>query len=167
MTAIYRHGQTTMIDYTPSADVSAGAVIAFGAGVVIAHLDIEANRLGAVALNGGVYELPKASGAGLVFDAGDDVFFDPSAASGAGAVTDDDSAAYLGKAVQAATDGAASVLVAHLQPVAHPGAEVGTGLLAAPEQPGDPGDPGEPGGRPAGDAGVLGAPAQPVTRSQE
>lgn len=59
--ATYRHGEPLMIDYTPSADVSAGDVVLLGnttgltCGVV--HTDIANAALGAIAAGGGVYDV--------------------------------------------------------------------------------------------------------------
>lgn len=60
--ATFRHGDPVAVDYTPGTAIAAGQVVAlFGAaltgGVAIAHLDIAANTLGAVAVGGGVYEV--------------------------------------------------------------------------------------------------------------
>lgn len=59
--ATFRHGDPVMIDYTPSADVSAGDVVLLGnttgltCGVV--HTDIANAALGAIAAGGGVYDV--------------------------------------------------------------------------------------------------------------
>jgi predicted RecA/RadA family phage recombinase len=57
--ATFRHGDPVMVDYTPSANVSAGQVILIGntAGWTcgIAHVDIANAALGALAAGGGVY----------------------------------------------------------------------------------------------------------------
>ena len=56
----YRHGEPTMIDYTPSADVSAGDVVLLGnttgltCGVV--HVDTANAVQGAISAGGGVYD---------------------------------------------------------------------------------------------------------------
>jgi hypothetical protein len=59
--ATFRHGDPIMIDYTPGAAVAAGEVIALGgaAGLScgIAHRDIAASELGALAAGGGVYDV--------------------------------------------------------------------------------------------------------------
>lgn len=117
MKAIYRHGNAGKIDYTPSSNVSAGDVIVHGDGVVIAHIDNEANILGAVSDGGGVYSVPKASGEGLTFTRGQDVYFDPTANDGAGEITDDpQDTKYFGKAIEAAGDTDSTFRVRHLQP---------------------------------------------------
>jgi predicted RecA/RadA family phage recombinase len=57
--ADFRHGTPLMVDHTPSAAVAAGKVIVAGGEVWIAHNDIEADRLGAVAApsSSAVYEV--------------------------------------------------------------------------------------------------------------
>lgn len=60
--ATFRHGDPTMIDYTPaSGNVSAGQVVLLGntAGLTcgIAHRDIVNNAQGALASGGGVYDV--------------------------------------------------------------------------------------------------------------
>lgn len=58
----FRHGSPLMIDYTPTGgNVTAGDVVIAGnlTGITcgIAHLDIENNKLGALAAGGGVYDV--------------------------------------------------------------------------------------------------------------
>ena len=60
--ASMRHGDPTMIDYTPSSgNVSAGQVVLLGntsgIGLGIAHQDITNNTLGALDIDGGVYDV--------------------------------------------------------------------------------------------------------------
>jgi predicted RecA/RadA family phage recombinase len=56
----YRHGEPTMVDYTPSADVSAGDVVLLGntAGLTcgVVHVDIANAVQGAISAGGGVYD---------------------------------------------------------------------------------------------------------------
>ena len=54
------HGKPLMVDYTPGSAVSAGDVVVIGAIPYVAHTDIPANTLGAVAAHGGVYDLTAA-----------------------------------------------------------------------------------------------------------
>ncbi len=63
------------IDYTPTADVAAGDVVVQGELVGIAKLDIAADALGALAVTG-VFDLPKATGAGTAIAAGANVYWD-------------------------------------------------------------------------------------------
>lgn len=90
------------VDYTPSAAVTAGDVIVQGELVGIAKLDIEANRLGALAVTG-VFDLPKATGVSSAIAAGAKVYWD---AGDSVAKTDDESGSnkYIGKTVAAAGD---------------------------------------------------------------
>ena len=56
------HGTPRMVDHTPSGAVAAGEVVIVGNWPHIAHLDIAANTLGALAARGAVYRV-KATGA--------------------------------------------------------------------------------------------------------
>src|SRR5690606_38653545 len=60
------------IDYTPGAAVSAGDVVVQGSLVGIAALDIEANRLGALHVEG-IFDVVKVNGA---INAGASVYWD-------------------------------------------------------------------------------------------
>lgn len=51
-----RLGDPIFADYTPGSAVAAGAVVVLNNMPVVAHVDIAANELGAVAVWGGVYE---------------------------------------------------------------------------------------------------------------
>lgn len=51
-----------VLDYTPAADVAAGAVVVIGSLVGVAPRPIAANAVGALAIDG-VYSLPCATGA--------------------------------------------------------------------------------------------------------
>jgi len=73
-TATFIHDGNT-IDYTPSSDVAAGAVVVLGDLVGIAQRAIAANTLGALTLVG-VFDLPKATGAGTGIAAGATLFWD-------------------------------------------------------------------------------------------
>ena len=63
------------IDYTPSADVTAGDVVVQGELVGVAILDIAADALGALAVSG-VFDFPKATGGGTAIAAGKEVYWD-------------------------------------------------------------------------------------------
>lgn len=76
-TAVFRH-QGAAIDYTPAADVAAGDVVVQGELVGVARLDIKANTLGALAVEG-VFDFPKAVGVGTALTTGTDVFWDAAA----------------------------------------------------------------------------------------
>jgi predicted RecA/RadA family phage recombinase len=53
--ADFYHGDPVMVDYTPGSAVSAGDVVVVAGAPMVAHSDIPANTLGAVAAGGGVY----------------------------------------------------------------------------------------------------------------
>ena len=55
--ARYLHGTPVMLDHTPSGAVAAGTVVVTADTPRVAHLDIPANTLGALAGSGGVYEM--------------------------------------------------------------------------------------------------------------
>lgn len=66
--ATFRHGDPTMVDYTPAAgDVAAGQVVLAGntAGLttLVAHVSIANNTLGALAAGGGVYDVTNLNNA--------------------------------------------------------------------------------------------------------
>ena len=95
------------IDYTPTADVSAGDVVVQSELVGVAKRDIKANRLGALAVTG-VFDFAKEAGGGVIFATGDEVFWDDAndVAVIAGGVNK-----LIGKAVAPAVDGDAIVRV--------------------------------------------------------
>ena len=107
-TAEFVHDGKT-IDYTPSADVTAGDVIVQGDLVGVASLDIKANVLGALAVIG-VFDFAKEADGGVTFAVGPLAYWD---AVNKVAVTDDGGGAYnlLGKVVKAAADADATVRV--------------------------------------------------------
>lgn len=53
MSAVLHHGDPLMIDYTPTAAVTAGDMILIGTKLCVAHLDIAADELGSLAYPGG------------------------------------------------------------------------------------------------------------------
>lgn len=57
MQATFFHGDPTMVDYTPAAAVDAGDVVLNGDLAMVAHQDIAASALGALAIAGGVYKM--------------------------------------------------------------------------------------------------------------
>ena len=107
-TAVFRH-QGAAIDYTPGGDVAAGAVVVQGELVGVARLDIKANTLGALAVEG-VFDFPKGVGPSSAMPAGLDVYWD---AAGQVATEDPSSGANkrIGRVVRAATDSDALVRV--------------------------------------------------------
>ncbi len=95
------------IDYTPAADVAAGDVVVQGDLVGVAKLDIAANTLGALAVDG-VFDVPKASGGGTAIAAGAKVYWD---ATNKQATATADANKYMGKTVKAAADADTTVRV--------------------------------------------------------
>ena len=63
------------IDYTPTVDVTAGGVIVQGSLVGVAKLDIKANELGALAVDG-VFDFPKGTNVGDGKAAGTKMYWD-------------------------------------------------------------------------------------------
>ena len=97
------------VDYTPGANVSAGDVVVQGELVGVAKLDIQTGKLGALAVTG-IFDFPKATGAGTGIAAGTRVYWDVAeqvakADSEAGANKE------IGKTVKAAADADALVRV--------------------------------------------------------
>lgn len=78
MPAFYRQGNTLMLDYTPGAAVAAGDVVVVSEEPRIAHLDIAAGDLGALAAPSGtvVYLADKTIGAGSGWADGDIIYWD-------------------------------------------------------------------------------------------
>lgn len=95
------------VDYTPDADVKAGDVVIQNDLTGIAKLDIKAGKLGALAVTG-VFDVPKATGAGSAIAAGAKVWWDATVKQ---ATTVALAQGYLGKAVKAAADADATVRV--------------------------------------------------------
>jgi predicted RecA/RadA family phage recombinase len=56
MQAVFHHGHSLMVDYTPGSAVAAGDVVVIGDKPYVAHRDLPANELGALAAGGGVYK---------------------------------------------------------------------------------------------------------------
>jgi predicted RecA/RadA family phage recombinase len=106
MIAIYKQSEDT-VDYAPAADVAAGDVVVQGELVGVASREIKAGALGALTVSG-VFDFPKATGAGTAITAGARVFWDAAAKV---ATTSDGGGAnkFLGKSVLAAADGDATV----------------------------------------------------------
>ena len=108
MTAKFLH-EGALIDYTPGSAVSAGDVVVQGDLIGVANLDIEAGKLGALAV-AGVIDFPKATGGGSALTAGTKAYWDVATQV---AQADDESGAnkYLGKVVLSATDNDTTVRV--------------------------------------------------------
>ncbi|MBL0920922.1 MAG: DUF2190 family protein [Phycisphaerales bacterium] len=97
------------IDYTPGADVAAGAVVVQGGLVGVAHTVIPANTLGSLGVSG-VYQFDKAAGGGTAIAVGVNAYWD-AAESEATADDDEGGNVLLGKAVATAGDAATTVNV--------------------------------------------------------
>jgi len=97
------------VDYTPTADVVAGAVVVQGDLVAVASLAITANTLGSLAVTG-VFDFPKATGTGSGIAAGTKVYWDV-AEGKAKADSETGANKYIGKVVKAAADADATVRV--------------------------------------------------------
>lgn len=97
------------IDYTPGSAVTAGAVIVQQDLIGIAKLDIPAHGLGALAIEG-VFDFPKATGAGSGIAAGAICYWDVADQQ---AKTDPETGANkkLGKCIRAAGDSDATVRI--------------------------------------------------------
>ena len=97
------------IDYIPISDVAAGTVVVQGDLVCVASLDIPANMLGALAIEG-VFDINKATGVGTGIAVGTKVYWDVADQQ---ATADDESGAnkYLGKTIAAAGDDDAKMQV--------------------------------------------------------
>lgn len=101
MSVLFRH-EGAAIDFVPADDVPAGAVVVQGDLLGVARLDIQAGQLGALAVQG-VFEFPKATGAGSAISAGVKLFWD--ATSGIATADDAEGAHQLiGKSVAVAAD---------------------------------------------------------------
>lgn len=106
-------GNPDMLDHTPATPVASGQAVVIGDAVRIAHLDIEAGRMGALAGGGGVYD--GTLKAGDVIADGAPVFLDGQEAAAAGAQK-------LGVCVGGAASGAATVRFQHVTDPARDGA---------------------------------------------
>jgi predicted RecA/RadA family phage recombinase len=101
--------QGSTVDYTPSSAVTAGDVVVQGELVGVAKLDIAADTLGALAVDG-VFDFPKTAGVGEAIAAGAEVYWD--VADGV-AKEDDETGAnkLIGKTALAAGDDDTTVRV--------------------------------------------------------
>lgn len=102
------------VDYTPTTAVAAGQVVVQGDLVGVAKLDIPANALGALATEG-LFDFPKATGAGSGFAAGTTVYWDATNSVATASANDGGTPAVpfpqLGKVTAAAGDADATVRV--------------------------------------------------------
>jgi predicted RecA/RadA family phage recombinase len=65
MEAQFWQGDPTMVNYTPEADIDAGEVVITNDTCRIAHRDIKAGELGALAAGGGIYKMTCMDAAGI------------------------------------------------------------------------------------------------------
>jgi predicted RecA/RadA family phage recombinase len=109
------------IDYTPVTNLAAGDVVVIADLIGITRLDIKAGTLGSLAVRG-VFELPKATGAGTDIPNGTKVYWDAalkqvtsisggSGGSGSGSGGSGSGRPLIGKTVRAATTTDAKVRV--------------------------------------------------------
>jgi predicted RecA/RadA family phage recombinase len=95
------------IDYTPGSAVTAGAVVVQGELVGVAKVDIPASTLGALAV-AGVFDFPKATGAGTAIAAGANCYWNAGAQQATTTATGNK---LIGKSVRAAADADATVRI--------------------------------------------------------
>ena len=110
--ATLKHGNPLMVDYTPGSAVDAGDVLEIGGRALIAHNDIAANALGALAAFGGVYDVI----AGEALTAGEEVYMTISSQKvfdATGAATGDPHFGYVVPSSSASADGD-TVRVVHM-----------------------------------------------------
>ena len=88
------------IDYTPGADVAAGAVVVQNDLVGVAKRPIPANTLGALDVDG-VFDFPKATGASTAIGAGVTVYWNAGAQQATATASGNK---LIGKTVKAAVD---------------------------------------------------------------
>jgi len=105
MATFVQNGET--VDYTPGADVAAGAVVVQGDLVGVAKVPIPANKLGALAV-AGVFDFPKSTAGGSAIGAGVTVYWNVAAQQ---ATATSAGNKLLGKTVRAAVDADATVRV--------------------------------------------------------
>lgn len=110
-TTKFLHGNPLMVDHEPTSDVTGGDVVVVGDVPFVAHNDIDANRLGAVAARGGVYDMPKATGSGEAIAGGKRVWWD--AASSVVTTTSSGNPEFGYTTIEGSADGDATVRVVH------------------------------------------------------
>jgi len=105
-TATFIHNGDT-IDFTPGTNVAAGDVVVQNDLVGVAKRDIPTGTLGSLAVVG-VFDVPKAAGAGTAIASGAKVYWNATAQQ---ATTTASGNKYLGKTVKATVDADATVRV--------------------------------------------------------
>lgn len=96
-----------LIDYTPTADVAAGTVVVIGELIGVALRALPANTLGSLSTEG-IFDVPKAAGAGTAITAGTKVYWD---ATNKVATATVGTNKYLGKTTRDAADADTTVRV--------------------------------------------------------
>ena len=96
-----------IVDYTPTADVAAGDVVVQTDLVGVARAPIAANTLGSLVVEG-VFDFPKATGAGSGIAVGTKVYWDSTNKQATATVSTNK---YLGKTTKIAADGDTTVRV--------------------------------------------------------
>ena len=99
--------QGAAIDYTPGTDTPAGTVVVQGDLVGVTRVDLKADQLGALAVEG-VFDFPKATTAGTGFTAGQLAYWDNTNDVATKTATGNK---LIGKAVRAAADADATVRI--------------------------------------------------------
>ena len=99
------------IDYTPGSAVTAGAVVVQGELVGVAKVDIPASTLGALSVTG-VFDFPKATGAGTAIAAGANCYWNAGAQQATTTATGNK---LIGKCIRAAADADALVRIRMMQ----------------------------------------------------
>ncbi len=95
------------VDYTPGTAVTAGDVVVQGDLVGVAKIDIAANKLGALAVEG-IFDFPKSTAGGSAIAAGTTVYWSAGAQQ---ATATSAGNKLLGKTTKAAADADATVRV--------------------------------------------------------
>lgn len=105
--AVFVHGSPVFVDYTPVADLAAGAVVDLGECLGIAHYPIAAGEMGSLSLGEGTYDVLKYPGEAIALWA--PVYWD--ADTETATATSGYSEGVFGKCVRAAAPGDPTVRV--------------------------------------------------------
>jgi len=105
-TAIFVHDGGS-IDFTPTTDVPAGAVVVQGELVGVTRTPIPANKLGSLAVEG-VFDIAKTTGTGTAIAAGANCYWNATASQATATATGNK---LIGKSIQAAGDADETVRV--------------------------------------------------------
>lgn len=106
--ATFKHGSPIMVDYTAGSDIAAGAVVLTGDTPRVAHRPIANGDLGALAAEGGVYEM-----VGDALIAADQVVYWDVSTSKVSESDDSGTNVVFGFTVSACSADAATCLVRH------------------------------------------------------